>query len=60
MQVAMTRAEARLWFELLKDFEPRVRRQRPIGGYIADFYRAACNVVIEVAGGGHFTSDGLA
>ena len=59
MRVAMTRAEARLWFEVLKDFEPRVRRQRPIGGYIADFYCAACKVVIEIDGGEHFTDDGL-
>lgn len=59
MRYEMTKAEARLWFEVLKDFEPRVRRQRPIGGYIADFYCAACKVVIEVDGGEHFTDDGL-
>ena len=55
----MTKTEARLWFEVLKDFEPRVRRQRPIGGYIADFYCAVCKVVIEVDGDSHFTPDGL-
>jgi very-short-patch-repair endonuclease len=26
MRREMTRAEAKLWFELLRDFEPRVRR----------------------------------
>ncbi len=59
MRREMTRAEARLWFEVLRDFEPRVRRQRPICGYIADFYCAACKVVIEVDGESHFTPDGL-
>jgi very-short-patch-repair endonuclease len=59
MRREMTRAEARLWFEVLRDFEPRVRRQRPIGGYIADFYCAARKVVIEVDGESHFTLDGV-
>ena len=59
MRREMTKAEARLWFEVLKDFEPRVRRQRPIGGFIADFYCAVCRVVIEVDGDSHFTPDGL-
>ncbi len=60
MRREMTRAEARLWFELLRDFEPRVRRQRPFGWYIVDFYCAACKVVIEVDGSQHFTPEGLA
>ena len=60
MRREMTKAEARLWFKVLKDFESRVRRQRPIDGYIADFYCAASKVVIEIDGSGHFTPDGLA
>jgi very-short-patch-repair endonuclease len=60
MRREMTRAEAKLWFELLRDFSPRVRRQRPFGWYIVDFYCAACKVVIEVDGGQHFTPEGLA
>jgi very-short-patch-repair endonuclease len=60
MRREMTRAEAKLWFELLRDFEPRVRRQRPFGWYIVDFYCAASKVVIEVDGSQHFTSEGLA
>ena len=60
MRREMTKAEARLWFEVLKDFELRVRRQRPIDGYVADFYCAACKVVIEIDGSGHFALDGLA
>ncbi len=59
MRREMTRAEVKLWFGFLKDFEPRVRRQRPFGGYIVDFYCAACKTVIEVDGASHFTEDGL-
>ncbi len=59
MRKEMTPAEAKLWFGLLRDFEPRVRRQRPFGRYIVDFYCAACKVVIELDGGQHFTPEGL-
>jgi very-short-patch-repair endonuclease len=60
MRHEMTRAETKLWLELLRDFTPRVRRQRPFGRFIVDFYCAAHKVVIEVDGGPHFTPDGLA
>ena len=60
MRREMTRAETKLWLELLRDFAPRVRRQRPFGRFIVDFYCAARKIVIEVDGGGHFTADGLA
>jgi very-short-patch-repair endonuclease len=59
MRRELTRAEATLWFGLLRDFVPRVRRQRPFGRFIVDFYCASHKVVIEVDGGQHFTSDGL-
>ena len=60
MRREMTRAETKLWLEVLRDFTPRVRRQRPFGRFIVDFYCAAHKVVIEVDGGQHFTPDGLA
>ncbi len=60
MRREMTRAELKLWLDFLRDHEPRVRRQRPFGGYIVDFYCAACKVVIEVDGSQHFTPEGLA
>jgi very-short-patch-repair endonuclease len=60
MRREMTRAEAKLWFDLLRDYSPRVRRQRPFGRFIVDFYCAACKVVIEVDGGQHYTPEGLA
>ena len=59
MRREMTRAELKLWLGVLKDHQPRVRRQRPFGRFIVDFYCAACKVVIEVDGGQHFTPEGL-
>ncbi len=60
MRREMTKHEAKLWFELLRDFVPRVRRQRPFGWYIVDFYCAVCKVVIEVDGSQHYTPEGMA
>ena len=59
MRREMTRTEVKLWFGFLRSFSPRVRRQRPFGGFIVDFYCAACKTVIEVDGKSHFTEDGL-
>ncbi len=55
----MTPAERKLWYEFLRDVTPRVRRQRPFGSYILDFYCADLKLVIEADGGQHFTSLGL-
>jgi very-short-patch-repair endonuclease len=60
MRQNLTRAEARLWFGFLRDFEPRVRRQRPFGSYIVDFYCAKRKTVVEVDGESHFTDAGVA
>jgi very-short-patch-repair endonuclease len=59
MRREMTRAELKLWLDFLKNHEPRVRRQRPFGRFIADFYCAACKVVIEVDGAQHYSPEGL-
>ena len=34
----MTPWENKLWYQFLRTFTPRFQRQKPIGGYIADFY----------------------
>jgi very-short-patch-repair endonuclease len=60
MRQGMTPAEMRLWLDFLKHHQPRVRRQRPFGRFIVDFYCSDCKIVIEVDGGGHFTPEGLA
>jgi len=54
----MTTTENKLWYELLKDFDSRFRRQHPIDNYIVDFYCADLKLVIEVDGGQHYTEGG--
>lgn len=35
----------------------RFQRQKAIGNYIADFYCAKARLVVELDGGGHYTSE---
>ncbi len=60
MRRAMTDAECRIWFEVLQKMKPRIRRQRPIGRFIVDFYCAACKLVIEIDGESHDSEGALA
>ena len=55
----MTRQEKRLWYEFLKTYPVRFYKQRPICGYIVDFYCAKAKLIIELDGSQHFTEDGL-
>ena len=57
LRKTMTPCERRLWFEYLKDYHIRFQRQKPLLGYIADFYCAKAGLVIEVDGGGHYTDE---
>lgn len=61
LRSAMTDGEKRLWREL-RQFKARynvhVRRQVPIGPYIADFAVLKHHLIIEVDGQHHFTSQG--
>lgn len=51
-----TEAELRLWKRLkLKHLGYIFHRQKPIGGYIVDFYCPKASLVIEVDGGYHST-----
>jgi very-short-patch-repair endonuclease len=56
---AMTPPEAMLWTRLRprQPGGPRIRRQHPIGPYIADFYCADARLVIEIDGWGHNMGD---
>lgn len=47
-----TRTEARLW-DRLRRFEPRFRRQAPLGSYVVDFACLKPRLVVEVDGGVH-------
>ena len=58
----VTDAEKKLWYELriLKQEGRHFRRQVPIAGFIADFACHSCRLAIELDGGQHNTSQGLA
>ena len=52
----MTPWERKLWYAFLRGYPLRVQRQKAIGDYIADFYCAKAQLVIELDGGGHYTA----
>lgn len=49
--------ENKLWYEFLRTYPVRFRRQQPIDRYIVDFYCSAAKLIIEADGGGHFYDD---
>ena len=53
----MTPWERKLWYEFLKEYPIRFQRQKAIGDYIADFYCAKAKLVIELDGGGYYSTD---
>ena len=52
LRKAMTLPEKRLWAEL-RGTKLHVRRQAPVGRYVADFVIFGCKLVIEVDGAPH-------
>ncbi|MBQ7144323.1 MAG: endonuclease domain-containing protein [Oscillospiraceae bacterium] len=50
----MTMEERILWFEYLRAYPVRFRRQEIIGNYIADFYCSKAKLVIELDGSQHY------
>jgi very-short-patch-repair endonuclease len=48
----MTVSEKRLW-EALRALNLHIRRQAPIGRYVADFAHHGAKIIIEVDGGRH-------
>ena len=53
----MTPWERKLWYEFLRNYPIRFQRQKAIGNYIADFYCAKARLVVELDGGGHYTTE---
>jgi len=49
-----TAPERRLWCDFLRALPVRFLRQKPLGGYIADFYCARHQLVVEIDGDSHF------
>ena len=55
----MTRQERRLWYDHLQKHPAKFYKQKVLGKYIADFYCAKANLVIELDGSQHFDPKGL-
>ena len=55
----MTPWERKLWYDFLRHYPVRFQRQKAIGNYIADFYCAKANLVIELDGSQHYEDEGL-
>ena len=53
----MTPWERKLWYEFLRNYPVRFRRQAAIGGCIADFYCAKAKLIIELDGGHHYIQE---
>src|SRR5688500_8333622 len=52
-----TQAEKKLWYEFLRDLPQKFTRQKPLGRYVADFYCARHQLVIELDGDSHYTDE---
>ena len=53
----MTPEERHLWYDFLRTYPIRFRRQKILGKYIADFYCADAKLVVELDGSGHYTPE---
>lgn len=51
----MTKEEAKLWYQFLRRYPLRFRRQYVIGHYIADFYCYQAQLAVELDGSQHYT-----
>ena len=49
----LTPEEKHLWFDFLREFPVRFRRQERIGNYIVDFYCSKAGIVVELDGKWH-------
>ena len=53
----MTPEERKLWYLFLRKYPVKVYKQRIIENFIADFYCASANLVIEIDGSQHYTDE---
>ena len=58
LRKSMTKEERHLWYDFLRTYPVRFSRQKILGKYIADFYSAKAQIVIELDGSGHYTQKG--
>lgn len=50
----MTKEERHLWYDFLKHYPVKFRRQAVINKYIVDFYCPDANLIVELDGSQHF------
>ena len=50
----MTKEERHLWYDFLRSYPVRFSRQKVLGKYIADFYSAEAQLIIELDGSQHY------
>ena len=50
----MTKEERRLWYEYLRDYPHRFRRQVTFGNYILDFCCSTAKLAVELDGSQHY------
>ena len=55
----MTKEERHLWYDFLRYYPVKIKKQYIIGNYIADFYCASARLVIEVDGSQHYEDKGI-
>ena len=55
----MTKEERHLWYDFLRNYPEKFTRQKVLGKYIADFYCAKANIVIELDGSQHYEDERL-
>ena len=60
LRIKMTKEERRLWYDYLRRYPVKFRRQETFGRFIADFYCPRVKLVIEVDGLPHYAPDGIA
>ena len=53
----MTKEERHLWYDYLRTYPVRFSRQKVLGKYIADFYSADAQLVIELDGSQHYEAE---
>ena len=58
MRRNMTKEERHLWFDYLRGYKPRFKRQRIVGNYILDFYCEQAKLAVEADGSQHYEEEG--
>ncbi len=56
----MIKEERHLWYDFLRPCPVRLSRQKVLGKYIADFYRAEAKLVIELDGSQLYEDENMA